>query len=200
MIVAFLEFIILIVKIVVLASLYSTIVVFIISIINKKSTIGFLKKTNHNKRNLWLVLFAAIVLLSFQYRFSYSRNTGLGEHSVLPIGHGQTIENTDGETTYFFPDSQKTELNKDELSIGSFMIKNGMLYAEIADSNSDQLPFQFIVYNIAGKTLRTFDNKSNYAKYASENKLPVVASFYGFGEHYYEYTNKRPKWKKWLLP
>jgi hypothetical protein len=164
----------------------------------RRSKNNVIKKLSNQKTKLWLFTHFIISVFLFQYRFTYLRDTGLGEHSTLPIGYDQTIENDDGEMTYFYPDLNKTEINKDEIFIKNFILRNGNLCAEISDSNKTDSVF--IVYDLKSKTLKTFQNEKDYTIYAQENKLPDTNEFYDFGKHYYGYVESFPKWKKWLLP
>lgn len=68
------------------------------------------------------------LLCLFPYSFSYSQNTGLGENPSIPIGYGQRIYSPYLEWTVFYPDQNKDELNKDELQIENFIVKDNILF------------------------------------------------------------------------
>ena len=190
----------LIVKIIVLSAAYTTIIFIALYFITKKTKSNWLENRMKRKFRNWLFLHFVISLGLFAFAFSYWQDTGLGDNPQLPIGYGQIIYSPDFAWTDFYPDLKKTQLNKDELQIENFIVKDDILCAEIAHKNSDSPTFEFIVCDLPSKTNRTFDTEKDYVEYANKNKLPLKNEFYSFEKHYDEYFTNRPKWHKWLLP
>jgi hypothetical protein len=189
-----------IVKIILLSSVYAGVILFIIYLISKKTQNSWLLNRMLHKFKNWLLLHFIISIFLFFYSFSYWQDTGLGEAPSLPIGYGQRIYSPDFAWTDFYPDLNKTELNKDELQIGNFIIKDNKLCAEVSHQQSNSPTFDFIVCDLPSKTNKTFLTESEYTEYAKQNGLPLKNEFYDFKTHLQQYYNRKPKWKKWLLP
>lgn len=136
----------------------------------------------------------------FIFSFTYWQDTGLGDNSRIPIGFGQTIQNEDFQWTYFYPDLDKTEPNKDELIILNYIIDNNKICAEVSHENTINPKYDFIVFDLPKQTLTTFDNETEYNKYADKNNLPLRTKFYNFEKHFKEHLADRPFWKIWLVP
>jgi hypothetical protein len=200
MIVEFIELIGLVIKIIFLSSVYTTFIFIVLYLIQRKTNNAWLENRKEHKVKNWLFIHFLISLSLFIYSFSYWQDTGFGESPCLPIGYGQKIYSPDYESTNFFPDLQKTQLNKDELNIDSFIISNNILCAEVSHEFSDSPKFDFIVCNLPSKTNQTFLTETDYNEYAKINGLPLKDKFYDFKTHYKEYLDNKPKWKKWLLP
>lgn len=189
-----------IVKIIILSTVYSTVIILILILVLKKTKNKWLeKRLNHKVRN-WLLVHFLISLGLLVFSFSYWQDTGLGEAPQLPIGYGQIIYSPDFAWTEFYPDLEKTELNKDELQIGNFKIKNGFLCAEVSHQNTDSPNFDYIVYDLPKKTFVTFASETDYNEFAKKNQLPTKSELYDFKTHFTEYFNNKPEWQKWLLP
>ncbi|MHA4847354.1 hypothetical protein ACX0G7_24535 [Flavitalea antarctica] len=157
------------------------------------------KRMNHKFRN-WLLLHFLISVCLFFYSFSYWQDTGLGENPSIPIGYGQRIYSPDFAWTEFYPDLTKTELNKDELQIENFIIKDNILCAEVSHQKTNSPNYDFIVCDLPNKINKTFMTETEYAEYAKDNRLPMKSEFSDFKTHYKEYFEKQPKWKNWLFP
>lgn len=189
-----------IMKIIILSSAYASIIIFIFYLISKKTQNKWLHNKMKYKFINWLLLHFIISICLFLYSFSYWQDTGLGEAPSLPIGYGQRIYSPDFAWTDFYPDLNKTELNKDELHIENFIIKDKKLCAEVSHQQSNSPTFDFIVCDLPNKTNKTFLTELEYTKYAKANRLPLKNEFYDFKTHLQQYYDRKPKWKKWLLP
>ena len=184
----------------VLSTIYSTVIFIILYVVYKRTRKPILT-TIFSKGILYFTLIHFVIGLAlFTYSFSYWEDTGLGETPQLPIGYKQIIYSPDFAWTTFFPDLSKTELNKDDLHIEDFIIKNDFLCAEISHKNSNSPDYDFIVCDLAKGTSVTFVGREDYVKFARETDLPLHEAFYDFSTHLNEYQARRPKWKKLLLP
>lgn len=195
---AILELLFLIVKIIILSTIYAT-ALFLIALLLSKTT----KLTWTDgvlKLRFWLLAHFLISVLLFWFSFTYWQDTGLGDNSKIPVGYGQTIQSEDFAWTYFYPDPDKTEPNQDELIIENYQIADRFLCAEVSHQNTNSPSYDFIVYDLKNRTLKTFYSEQEYSSYAGEHSLPQKKEFYDFRKHYKEYLDNRPKWKTWLLP
>ncbi len=200
MILQWFDFFALIIKIIVLSTVYATLLIVACIYIYRKTGNNWLKKRLNYKLRNWLFLHLLISVCLFYYSFTYWQDTGLGENPSLPIGYGQRIYSPDFEWTDFYPDLDKTELNKDELQIENFIVQDSVLCAKISHQNSNSPNYDFIVCNLQSRTNKTFLTEADYNKFAIENKLPLKDNFLDFKTHYRNYFDKKPEWKKWLLP
>ncbi|MBK7884276.1 MAG: hypothetical protein IPJ81_11125 [Chitinophagaceae bacterium] len=189
-----------IIKTIILSTVYTTLIFFILFLVYKKIKNKWLENRMKHKFKNWLLAHFLISLGLFAFSFSYWQDTGLGEAPQLPIGYGQIIYSTDFAWTEFYPDLEKNQLNKDELQIGNFKIKDNFLCAEVSHQNTDSPNFDFIVYDLTKKTFVTFTNETDYNEFAKKSNLPVKSDLYDFKTHFQEYFDNKPKWQKWLLP
>lgn len=193
-----LELLFLILKIVVLSTIYATLVLLVVFLLAKTTNLPWPKRML--KLRFWLITHFAISVLLFVLSFSFWQDTGLGDNSKIPVGYGQTIQSEDFAWTYFFPDPDKTEPNQDELIIDNYKIADPFLCAEVSHQNTNSPSYDYIVYDLKNKTMKTFYGKQEYLAYAASHSLPTPTEFYDFRKHYQQYVNSKPKWKQWLLP
>ena len=200
MILQWFDLLALIIRIILLSTIYSSIILLLLFLISKKAQNKWLVKRMDYKLRNWLFLHLIISVFLVYYSFSYWQNTGLGENPSLPIGYSQRIYSPDFAWTDFYPDLQKTALNKDELQMGNFIIKDNILCAEVSHQNTNSPNYDFIVCDLSSRKNETFLTEKDYNEYAKLKGLPKTIEFYDFKTHYNEYFDNQPKWKKWLLP
>ncbi|MFP5042938.1 hypothetical protein [Parasediminibacterium sp. JCM 36343] len=198
MMMAMLELLLIIVKIIIFSTIYATTLFLIVLVLSKTTKIQWVKRIL--KLRFWLLTHLIISILLFVFSFSYLQDTGLGDNSKIPVGYGQTIQSEDFAWTYFYPDLDKTEPNQDELIIGNYKIVDPFLCAEVSHQNTISPSYDYIVYDLKNKSLKTFFSKEEYTSYATEHSLPDANQFYDFQKHFHEYLDNRPKWKTWVLP
>lgn len=195
------ELLLIIINIIVLSTVYATLLLLIVFILSRTTNIQWAKRILTKKIRFWLFTHFIISVLLFITAFLYWQDTGIGDNSKIPVGYGQTIQSEDFAWTYFYPDPDKTEPNQDEFIIGNYKIADPFLCAEVSHQYTNNNPsYDYIVYNLKNKSMQTFFSKEEYENYALKNSLPMTKDFYDFREHYHEYLNNRPKWKTWLLP
>lgn len=197
MIIAFIELFFIIFKTIVLSTIYSTIVLLALIIFRKNKWINNILK---HKLIFWLITHFIVSVGLFLFSFTYWQYTGLGDNSRIPIGYGQTIQSEEFEWTYFYPDLNKTEPNKDELIITNYIIFENKICAEVSHENTISPEFDFIVYDLLTKKIKTFRNEKEYTEFANKNVLPNKDKFYNFEKHFEEYLTNRPFWKIWMVP
>jgi len=172
----------------------------ILVLIAKNTENKWANKRIIKKFRVWLLThFIISVVLLFSSLF-YFHDTGIGDNSIVPIGYGQTIQNEDFQTTYFFPNLTKTDPNKDAIDILDYFVTTKEICAEVSHEFSNHPKYMFLVFDLPTQTLKTFDNEKEYNNYAEKNNLPLKTKFYNFEKHYQEYLSDKPFWKTWLIP
>lgn len=189
-----------IIKTIILSGVYTTLIFVALIFVLKKSKNKWLENRMNHKIKNWLLIHFLISLGLFTFSFSYWQDTGLGDAPQLPIGYGQIIYSPDFAWTEFYPNLDKTELNKDELQIGNFKVKDNFLCAEVSHQNTDTPTFDFIIYDLPKKTLITFTNEIDYNEFVKKNNLPFKSELYDFKTNFKDFFDNKPKWQKWLLP
>ncbi len=189
-----------ILKTVFLSAIYATLVLLVAYLISRKTQNQWLTNRMGHKIRNWLLLHVVFSVCLFCYSFSYWQDTGLGDNPSIPIGYGQRIYCPDFAATYFYPDLNKTELNRDELHIDSFSITKNILCARVSHQYSKSPEYDFIVCDLPGRTNKTFADEADYTAYAKEKGLPASSSFYGFEKHFSEYFEQQAWWRKRLIP
>lgn len=144
-----------------------------------------LTKTTRNNR-LTLIkfrkLYFAIGGLMLIFTFTYYGNHGLGDEANIPLGHGKTMNSSDGYAYLYLG-------NNNQINIDSFLVRNDHLCFE---SNKCYYDFQLA----SGKSDK-YNSKHEYETYALAHKLPQVNEFKTFYPQYAAYWNG---WRFWFLP
>lgn len=172
---AILELLLLIVKIIVLSTIYVSVLFLVVFVLSRTIKITWMKGVL--KMRFWLLAHFLISALLFAFSFTYWQDTGFGDNSKIPVGYGQTIQSEDFAWTYFYPDPDKTEPNQDELIIGNYKIAGSFLCAEVSHQNTDSPNYNFIVYDLKNGSSKPFDSEPEYSQYATEHSLPQVKEF-----------------------
>lgn len=199
MLLALIEFLLLVFKAGILSAVYALFLFLLLWLVSKLTDNRWLAKRMQRKFRFWLFLHCIIGIALLLYAFSYWQDTGLGDHSRIPIGYGQDIQSEDFEWSYFYPDPGKTAINKDELMIEDYGVSGRFLCATVSHKNTISPNYDFVVYDLKERMYQAFKDEAAYTVYATEHKLPLKQELYGFKKHYREYLDQRG-WKKWLLP
>ncbi|MFD2603020.1 hypothetical protein [Flavobacterium suzhouense] len=197
MIVACLEFIITVIHSVLLALVYSAVVLSIVLIVNKFSKAGFLSVVNKNKIKFWTSVAFVLFIVLMCYRFSYGRDNGFGETVQVPVGYDQHVYCADGFMVYFYPVKDNIS---NSLRINNYAVKGNQLCAVVSHEDSSESPkYDYVVYNLESGKSKPVKTVSEYTEYAKQNDLPLPNQFRSFA-YYYRKFSARPQWQKWLLP
>lgn len=178
------------VKIAILASIYSILVLLIIPSIEKQkaaSGVGFVPK---NKARLFFKTWSIISLLLFCYMFSYWGDHGLGDSSRIPIGYSRTVEQTDGERTYF----KANGLESESLRIEEFAITKNFLFAKAVTKD---ISSKYIAWDLKTNNTAFLINDSALNSFLQKKGISTLPAFQNFWEHYQRHWNG---WRFWLLP
>lgn len=164
------------------ASLYAALLLVLARVVGRPGS--WIARASEDARRFWVgsgfIVSVALVLFSF----SYWGGHGFGDHSRIPLGRGEAIEQMNGVTTYFPP---VTDIDQPELE--TFQLAHDMLCAKANDS-------YYFTYDLATKRLQTFPDEQAYNAYAKGNRLPSATQFKPFYWHYSRYWNG---WRFWLL-
>jgi hypothetical protein len=171
-------------KIFVQAAVYATVILLAFRLVaNGQPNIDW-SRLSKNKSKFWLRSALIISLVLFIISFTPWGDHGLGDSSLIPVGHGKTIYNGDGSWTYFYtPDHNQRHIYKYE-------VKDDKLFAEQDDE-------RYLTFDLKSSELKEFDDKESYEEHAKQNDYPLPNEFKDFIEHYNDYWNG---WRFWFLP
>jgi heme/copper-type cytochrome/quinol oxidase subunit 2 len=168
---AILELLTVVFNTIILSTIYSTVFLLVLLLLSKTGSSVWVRRQMGRKFRFWICTHFIISIALFVYSFSYWQDTGLGDHSRIPIGHGQDIQNEDFAYTYFYPDPKKnTPNNNEDLPIEKYKIVNDFLCAEISHQNTNSPAFTFIAYNLQNRSFEKFNSKPEYVTYALAQK------------------------------
>lgn len=188
------HFIFQLVKIVVLASLYSLILIGILAFVGAFKQTEFLKRVKKESMKFWFLYGLLISSGLFVYSFTYWGNHGLGDEPKIPIGNWETIENVNW-TEFGCLNGQKTSDGKD-IETTRFKVKNNKLCGNLKSSFHD-FEHSFFVLDLKTDELIEFKTESEYNIYAVRNRLPESNELLSFEQNY---KNHWSGIRFWLLP
>ena len=142
-----------------------------------------IKRDNRVKEVKFLSVYVPVVGLMLIYSFTYYGDHGLGDEAHLPIGYGETIDESDN---YSYFDSEKEAR---QINVDSFLVRHDHLCIA-----SDTL-----IYDCQLKSgeVKKFTDEKIYDAYASGHHLPKLKEFKKFSPQYAAYWNG---WRFWCLP
>jgi len=179
-----------IVKISILSSIYSALILFILIAVTFY-TIGSLSKWLYKYKIPLLCCFGFIIFIRlFIYMFSYNGDHGLGDSATIPIGNYQVVHQIDGVSAYI---QNKTG---DQISIKNFTFDKYNLYGEVKKELNDTVG-DFVVWNLKTDKWKYYNRDIEYLNAAKSNGYPQLNKFNDFDYYYGNYWNG---WRFWLLP
>lgn len=175
------HFIFQLIKIGILASVYSFILIGILLIVGKFKPNEFLKRVKSEKKKYWFSFGFLISIGLFIFSFTYWGNHGLGDGPKIPIGHWVTIENTNW-TEYGYLKGQKT---KDGIDIETtqFKVANDKLCGNLK-SWFYEFENSYFVLDLKTDKITEFKTESAFNEYAENNKLPKSNELLSFEQNY----------------
>ncbi|WP_339839858.1 hypothetical protein [uncultured Flavobacterium sp.] len=177
-------------KIAVLAYIYSSILYFIYNHIPKNKKPVWVEKWLKSKKILWL----SISILLLLYMFTPFGNHGLGDSARIPISFTKEISNINW-TKYGKLNGIKTS-DENEIELTHFKIKNNTLCGNLS-SNFYDFENNYFIYDIDSDKITEFENENDYNNFAQKNKLPKSSELKSFEENYRDYWSG---WRLFLLP
>ncbi|AUC15884.1 hypothetical protein BTO06_12300 [Tenacibaculum sp. SZ-18] len=175
------HFIFQLIKIGILASVYSFILIGILLIVGKFKPNDYLKRVKSEKKKYWFSFGFLISIGLFIFSFTYWGNHGLGDGPMIPIGHWETIENTNWNE-YGYLKGQKTSDGYD-IETTRFKVVNDKLCGNL-ESWFYQFQNSYFVLNLKTDKIVEFKTESEFNEYAENNKLPKSNELLSFEENY----------------
>jgi len=177
----FFHFIFQLIKIGILASIYSFILIGILLIIGKFKPTDFIKKVKADKKKYRFYLGFLISIGLFIFSFTYWGNHGLGDGPMIPIGHYKTIENTDW-TEYGYLKGHRTNDGID-IETTQFKVTDDKLCGNLK-SWFYEFENTYFVLDLKTNEMTEFKTESEFNEYAENNKLPNSDELLSFEENY----------------
>jgi hypothetical protein len=117
----------------------------------------------------------------------------LGDSSTVPVGHGKSVEQIDGTTTYIRVNGFEFET----LQIDNFATTKDFLFARKAAENNDKNSSEYVVWNLKTNKADFLKNYSSLDSFARSHGISEPIQFSDFWSHYKHHWNG---WRFWLLP
>lgn len=182
-------------KILVLASVYSLMIVAILTILSRFNDAEYLKKVTKNKKSAWFVYGFVISILLFIYSFTYWGNHGLGDGPRIPVGYWNVVENTNWQFSNL---RGYTDFEGNKICVSRFTTENNYFCGEFdQDHFFYDFKNEYFVINMKTNEIIEFMDKNEYNRYAQMNKLPLTSNLFTFEQNYHNYFRG---WRFWLLP
>ena len=188
------HFIFEIIKISILASVYATLIFFIIKFISKYKPNSWFDKVSKRKIRLWFLSGLIVSLILFVFMFSYWGNHGLGDSPRIPIGGGLVVENTNW-TEFGYIEELRT-IDDIRVEMTRFRVFNDKLLGNL-DSWFYEFENSYFVYDMNNREMIEFSSKVKFDDYLETNNLPLSDKLMTFEENYRSFWSG---WRFWLLP
>jgi len=186
------HFIFQLIKIGILASIYSALLIGIMMIIRSFKSTEYLERVGKEKKKYWFVFGLFISIGLFIYSFTYWGNHGLGDSARIPIGNFKEVGETNGTDSYIEPENYPYGA----MMVYSFKKSDNFLTGKTEVSPVDR-PKPFFSWDLSKDQIVFFDSETEYNLFAKDNGLPKSSEFKTFRESYREYWNGM---KFWMLP
>ena len=175
------HFVFQLIKIGILASIYASILIGILLIIGKFKKTEYLERIKSEKIKSWFSFGFLISIGLFIFSFTYWGNHGLGDGPMIPIGHWETIENTNW-TEYGYLQGQKTS-DENEIETTKFKVRNHKLCGNLKSSFYNYQNLYFVL-DLKTDKMSEFKTKSEFNEYAQNNNLPKASELLSFEKNY----------------
>jgi hypothetical protein len=180
-------------KIVIIASVYSLIILCFLYSIGKYFPGSWFDKVSQKKLHIWFLNCLVISLLLFAFMFTYWGDHGLGDSARIPLGQGKAVGQINGAMTYITPISYESET----LTIEEFAVTKKYLFAKVTDSRTIPSAKEIAVWNLKTNGVEFLEHYSDIEIFKTKNKITEQLIFLSFGNHYAVYWGG---WRFWLLP
>jgi hypothetical protein len=175
------HFVFQLIKIGILASIYASILIGILLIIGKFKKTEYLERVKSEKGKFWFSFGFLISIGRFIFSFTYWGNHGLGDGPMIPIGHWETIENTNWNE-YGYLKGQKTSDGID-IETTKFKVTNDKLCGNLKSWFYD-FENTYFVLDLETDEMTEFKTESEFNEYTENNKLPNSNELLSFEENY----------------
>jgi hypothetical protein len=180
------------IKIAILASIYSFLLITIHMIIRTFKSTEYLERVKNEKKKYWFVYGLLISIGLFVYSFTYWGNHGLGDSARIPIGNFKEVGETNGISAYIEPENYPYGA----MRVHSFVKSDNYLIGKTDVSPVDR-PKPYFSWNLRKDEIEYFNSENEYNLFAEKNNLPKSSNFKTFRENYREYWGSL---RFWLLP
>ena len=180
------HFIFQLIKIGILASIYSFVLIEILLIIRKFKPTEFLKRMKSEKKKHWFSFGLLISIGLFIFSLTYWGNHGLGDRPIIPIGYWKKIENTNW-TEYGYLKGQKTKDGND-IETTRFKVVDNKLCGNL-ESWFYGFQNSYFVLDLKTDKITEFKTEFEFNVYAENNKLPKSNELLSFEQNYRNHWN-----------
>lgn len=174
------HFIFQLIKIGILASIYSTILIGVLLVFGKFKPAEFLKRVKSEKKKYWFSFGFLISIGLFIFSFTYWGNHGLGDGPKIPIGHWKTIENTNW-TEYGYLDVQTND--GIDIETTKFKVENDILCGNL-DSSFYDFRNSYFVFDLKVDVVTEFKTENDFNNYSESKNLPKSNELLSFEQNY----------------
>ena len=181
------------VKIAILASVYSILIVLLFRTLGKNKPNSWFNKVSKKKTRLWFLIGLIISIILSALMFSYWGDHGLGDNARIPVGHGKSVEQINGSTTYITAEGYEMET----LDINEFAITDDYLFAKISSNRSAAINKEIAIWNLKTNAVEFLNHFSEIEGFKSKHNIKEQLAFQNFQSQYSKYWNG---WRFWLLP
>lgn len=186
------HFILQLIKIGILASIYSILLIGLMMVICAIKPTKYLESVKNEKKKYWFVFGLFISIGLFIYSYTYWGNHGLGDSARIPIGNFKEVGETNGTDSYIEPKNY----HYGAMMVHSFKKSDNYLTGKTEVSPVDK-PKPFFSWNLSKDEIVFFESENEYNLFAKDNGLPKSSEFKTFRESYREYWGGM---KFWMLP
>ena len=184
------HFIFVLTKIVILASIYAGLLLFLFRNIYISNPENWFQRITANRKPFLCISGAIISILLFIWMFTYWGNHGFGDSARIPIGYGIAIENINWSDHGYI--SNVEVLAGRRLEMTKFKVNGGTLVGNL-DSWFDSYQNQYFSLDLESRKLTEFKYESDFNHFAGLNSLPKANELESFEENYRNY------WSGWRL-
>lgn len=163
-------------KITLLSTFYTSLVLLITTKGNFKLVLSQVKKIVKMKQ--FPIAYPVIWLLLFVYSFTYYGDHGLGDSAKIPIGHGKIVSSVDHTTT-------SIRCNNQYIILHQFYTKEDFLYAQTLRSPFSKEINGYLIWDLKVDKYRTFDTEKEFKNFIKEKPQLVNGEFLSFHDAYY---------------
>lgn len=186
------HFIFQLIKIAILASIYSILFIAILMIIRKFKSNEYLERVKKEKIKYWFIYGLLISIGLFIYSITYWGNHELGDSARIPLGNSKEVGETNGTTAYIEPKNYPYGA----MMVHSFIKSGNYLTGKTEVSPVDR-PKPYFSWNLKKDEIIYFDSETEFNSFAKKYNLPKSSEFKNFRENYREYYGGI---RFWLLP
>jgi hypothetical protein len=180
------------IKIAILASIYSFLLIQILMVMKKIKPTKYLERVKNEKKKYWFVYGFLLSIGLFVYSFTYWGNHGLGDSARIPIGNFKEVGETNGISAYIEPKNYPYGA----MIVHSFVKFDNYLIGKTDVSPVDR-PKPYFSWDLTKDEILYYNSENEYNLFAEKNNLPKSSNFNTFRENYREYWGGL---RFWLLP